>query len=285
MIRVWALGGLGNQLFQYALYYYLNLQGKDVCLDLSDFPKYELHNGFELTKVFEIDLNVCYSRDDSRLFRLPIKIVNRLKHMFFDKLQLQFLRENKELLEYRNSLKNSVLFEMNNVCLKGYWQKEAYLKTIRSNLQNILNFRLDQDMTSYHELLNNPNVILVHVRGGDYVSLRWTLSGEYYTNASRNFQYLTNPEYIVITDDVEFLETLSLPFNYKVIDDFKGSNSYLNMYLFSQAKNIILSNSTFSWWGAYLNKSAKKVVVPISWIPRKGYEAIYYPSEWIKVDV
>lgn len=283
MIKIWTLGGLGNQLFHYALYHKLKSLGKDVCLDLSDFTKYKKHQGFELTKVFDLEVNICNEDDLKQIsYRLPSRILNKIRRIIFHKLGWRFIVNNTTLYEQSSVEKNLKLFELNNIRLVGYWQREGYLASIRFDLQSALMFRVPHTKVKYLYELNQDESILLHVRGGDYVSLGWTLGVDYYLDALKEFIHIKNPNYYIITDDFDYLNSLELPIDYKVIDDYQKEDSYINMYLFSKAKNIILGNSTFSWWGAYLNLDAKTVIVSKTWIPVMGYETIIHPSEWIK---
>ena len=73
--------------------------------------------------------------------------------------------------------------------------------------------------------------------------------------------------------------------NCTYVDHNKGKNSYLDMYLMSLCKHNIISNSTFSWWGAWLNRNTSKIVVmPDRWLQNDSAQGIF-PSEWVKLEV
>jgi hypothetical protein len=286
MIKVWVLGGLGNQLFQYALFYYLNSQGKKVCLDTDDFLNYKRHNGFELYNAFNLVTSICEHNKSNRvkiyLTKLSSVINSKFNGLLISKFNIQ-INLFKRVFEYKTTHKNSKLFDLSDVKLIGYWQKESYLKLIRKDLQDHLTFNIKTDLTELITMLKKDNVVVIHVRGGDYINLGWELDETYYNAAIERFSQKPNTKYFIITDDKSRLEQLSLNFKYELIDDFNGHQSYINMYLISIARNIVLSNSTFAWWGAYLNSDYNKVVVPRIWLPISGYERIYYPEEWIIV--
>lgn len=286
MVKIWVLGGLGNQLFQYALYFYLNSQGKDVCLDTKSFINYKLHQGYELNSIFEIEPTVCSTprKNLSLLFLLKIFnfIISRVNSFLISKFDFQ-IKLNNQFTEYKSIKKNDSLFKLDNCQLNGYWQRQDYLRLIRKDLQKHLIFKINSDITNIIKKIQKDNSVIVHVRGGDYINQGWELGRDYYVNALKCFSDANLLNFFVITDDSKRLSELNLPFKYEVIDNFHGEFAYINMYLLTLAKNIILSNSTFSWWGAYLNDNCNIVTVPKKWIPVVGYDKIYYPEEWIKV--
>jgi hypothetical protein len=283
MISVWVLGGLGNQLFQYALYFKLTKENTNVCLDLSDFRDYDKHNGYELEKVFGLHCHQCEKTTNSK-YNIISKIIFRLEKFIFTKFDVQVNILGNTYYEFRNVYKNEKLFKKHKpIYLKGYWQRESYLKDIRSELQHSLRFKNTHLAKDLESEVKCDTSILIHVRGGDYRDLGWELNREYYLKSLSAFNHIKNPSYYIITNDIEYLNNLSLPIKYTIIDSFHGEESYLNMYLFSKAKNIILANSTFSWWGAYLNSSPNKIVKPKNWIPGKHSYEIYSPENWIEV--
>lgn len=273
-------GGLGNQLFQYALYYHLKSLGKTACLNIDSYLTQNVHQGFELEKIFNINLIICspINSNHNKFYKL-IKYLNGFLVYRLD-FQLKLI---KFYYEYSSSHKNSKLLTYYNLQLSGYWQKMKYLSQIRYNLHDDLNFNIEEDISILIKEISKDNSVLIHVRGGDYIQLGWELKIDYYQNALSSFSKLEEPNFFVITDDQGYLESLNLPCKYKLIDDYVGIKSYINMYLFSQASNIILSNSTFAWWGAYLNRDYNIVTVPKIWIPVGAYEKIYFPEEWIKI--
>lgn len=286
MVKIWVLGGLGNQLFQYALFYYLNSQGKNVCLNIKDFENYKLHQGYELNSIFEIEPTICLTPRKNFFPQFLIKvfyhIFSKINGYLVNKLDFQF-RLNNNFNEYKSIKKNDTLLKLDNGQLNGYWQRQDYLKSIRKDLQKHLVFKINSDITSITKRIQKDNSVIIHVRGGDYINLGWELGREYYINALKCFSDINLLKFFVITDDSKRLSELNLPCKYEVIDNFHGEFAYINMYLLTLVKNIILSNSTFSWWGAYLNDNCNIVTVPKKWIPVVGYDRIYYPEEWIKV--
>jgi hypothetical protein len=286
MLKIWVLGGLGNQLFQYALYYYLDSQGKDVCLDTENFVNYKLHQGYELSSIFGVEPSICLTPRKKLfppfLIKVASFIISKVNGYLVSKFDFQ-LRLNNKFIEYKSIKKNDSLFKLDYGQLNGYWQRQGYLGSIRGDLQKHLIFKIHLDISYITEKIQKDNAVIVHVRGGDYINLGWELGREYYVNALKYFSDTNLLNFFVITDDSKRLSELNLPFVYEVIDNFHGEFAYINMYLLTLAKNIILSNSTFSWWGAYLNDNYNLVTVPKKWIPDDVYDKIYYPEEWIKV--
>jgi hypothetical protein len=283
MLRIWVRGGLGNQLFQFSLYYYLRQQGKKACLYIQDFDRYNKHNGFELDKIFNLEIDICKNNSFPR-------IRNRIRQQFMN--FNNFLIRNYGILfpfgaimEFRNQNLNQLIYKTDNRFLMGYWQKETYLSDIRDELISTLVFRAKNE-SPWDNLVSSHSTVLIHIRGGDYRELSWMLKREYYLNAidEANKYLIGKARYLVITDDLDRLDDLNLPIKYTLVDQYYGDLAYINMQLMTRAKNLIIANSSFSWWGAYLNNNDANVFVPNYWIQSEGYERIHYLESWNIID-
>lgn len=284
MLIINVIGGLGNQLFQYALYYYLDINNYNVKLDDSYFDSYKLHNGFELTNAFKVQPRMA-KRSEVEKFKHGFKRSNNIFVLFekllFNKFDVQNTNNKSVKWEYRKSKKNLALFNLTDAYLVGYWNKEDYLLEIRETLINNLQFRvrypLDTINSNVLSLLNQENTIAMHVRGGDFrVSAR--LNEDYYIKAIEKISKRIEIKLILIfTNDEKFTRELLSDFSYTIVDNNKGDSSFMDMYLMSQAKHFVIANSTFSWWAAYLNKNANTVVYP------SVYNKISSFDNWIEV--
>jgi len=287
MYKIWVLGGLGNQLFQYVLYLHLSKFGKDVCLDISDYKYYQKHHGFELERIYDLDIRTCSKTNHSN--NLVFKITDRINRIFlyFRLPQIKskyFTYYEFKDFDYREFLKNN-----NSLYLKGYWQNSYYLNEYRNELIQLLKIKEkylnDSKLNHYCKLLQDSSSVLIHIRGGDYKELNWSLSKKYYSNAFKYiYDKIYSPVFYVITDDRDYASSILNDFKYELIDDFNGEMYFLNLYLISRARNIISSNSTFCWWGAFLNSTYDYILFPKKWISNASEIKIHFHGDWIKIN-
>lgn len=289
MITGKIIGGLGNQMFQYVFYKYLsNIKNIELRLDLEDFKTYSLHNGFELEKVFElkdkesINLDVSFHKSKFPLF---FKIENKLtnKNILFGK---KHFKENNYYI-------NPKIFDpiMNDFYVEGYFQTFKYIEYL--NNQGISLFKFNVSLNEQEKQIFQGNCISLHIRGGDYIqnSKDRSLFGnictvEYYKKAIEYIkQNVDNPKFIVFTNDINYAKTILLNEEYIIINWNNGENSFRDMYLMTQCKHNIIANSSFSWWGAFLNKNKNKLVLaPSKWFNSKSInQENILPSNWIKI--
>ncbi|MGL2995218.1 alpha-1,2-fucosyltransferase [Flavobacterium sp. TSSA_36] len=278
MKKIVMSGGLGNQMFQYALYLALKHKEKNVSLDCSLYSYVKMHNGFELDRCFGINkLENKFSRWNLLKLRLALK--SKLKTFVYS--DLNCYDEN--------------VFSNNSKYLNGYWQSEKYFIQIEDKIRQAFVFK-DIDNTNVDiakEVANNCSISL-HIRRGDYLGINiysGVCTESYYTKAvdlllSRMITQ-ENIKIYVFTDDVEFssafVKNIYVPC--QLININKNADSYKDMYLMSQCKHNIIANSSFSWWGAWLNRNPDKIVIaPQKWFnsSEENYKDIV-PENWIKI--
>ncbi|QDO81998.1 alpha-1,2-fucosyltransferase [Shewanella psychropiezotolerans] len=282
------VGGLGNQLFQYAFYIALKQQfNEEVKLDISQFNDYKLHNGYELELVFQLgetystkkEVEAIYSKNSTlpqkilRYFQRKIKVEERRKHEF----------------QYKNVL---VGLENKNVYFRGYWQSYKYFEAVEETLRNTLKFPPVSE-TNNLELLNkikNHNTVSIHVRRGDYVG-HSTLGGicttTYYKNAINLInQKVDKPLFIVFSNDIVWCEEYLSLQDAIFVDWNTEEKSYRDLQLMSSCNHNIIANSSFSWWGAWLNNKPNRIVIaPDKWIQGVEYINDLIPSTWNIVSI
>lgn len=288
MLIIRIQGGLGNQMFQYAIYKSLMANGKKVYIDKTYFNYSRSHNGFELENIFKIRPKYASEKQIYKLTGFyPFNFKNILFNKLYKVLSLGTLKNNvyfkrqKEkniLIEKDHSFIENI-FDFNEKYLDGYWQNIKYFSDIEKEILSDFTFQL-KNIGSENEdilkLINNTNSVCVHVRRGDYInnkSLGINLL-PYYKSAINHLTNNTNsPTFFVFSDDIKYCkEELDIP-EAKYIDWNQNERSYLDMYLMSQCKHNIIANSTFSWWGAFLNKNQDKIVIaPKSWFNDKSTE-------------
>ncbi|MFC0343553.1 alpha-1,2-fucosyltransferase [Epilithonimonas hispanica] len=238
-------GRIGNNLFQYALYFTLKNKCKTPVL------VYGWDEGFQ--KYFE-----KVSWVDSFYFR---KIIHRLITFFPKKTYSQY--DFEPLIDVKKGIEN-------NIVLDGYFQSllffENYEDVIRKNIK-IKTKYLAEFNERYGKLYQENKILAIHCRLGDYIN--WgneSLGGKnlvlpisYYKNALKNIEDIESHKIVLITDDKElakerfdFLEGIEV-FSESEIIDFQ---------LIKNATSIIISNSTFSWWAAFLSNTASQILAP-----------------------
>lgn len=272
MVIIGLSGGLGNQMFQYALYCKFKNLNKEVALDTSFFRSKqklrEIEIGIFPIKYCEIsDKQADEIRGYSYYDSFFEKIINKVKHKVYPPNFLIY----EDKIEYFQP----EIFDMDQVYLSGYWQNEKYFSDIENEIRTIFSFPLDMDSDNKEILsrLKQENSISVHMRRGDYLSEKnqnvygGICTERYYEKAFAYMnKHIKKPHYFLFTDDVEWAsENIRYP-NMTIVSNNKGRKSYIDMYLMSQCKHNIIANSSFSWWGAWLNQNEKKIVVaPKRW--------------------
>lgn len=281
------IGGLGNQMFQYAFYKYLSVNKKtDLKLDLSLFDNYLLHNGYELQNVFDIDEQIA-TQDEVKRLKSKCSLLFKIENKIFNKSFIfgtSHYKENKFYIDAK-------IFDekVKDFYVEGYFQTYKYIQELNQNL-----FQFQMKLSETEEQLLQGNVVSVHIRGGDYITSKKdnALFGnictkKYYKNAIKHIKNsVKDPIFLIFTNDKDYAVELLNGENFQIIDWNNGKESFKDMYLMSLCKHNIIANSSFSWWGAWLNNNDSKIVIaPNKWFNDNSiYQNDITPSNWIKVD-
>lgn len=277
MIIVRVTGGLGNQMFQYAMYKSLEKKGKLVKLDSKSFYETKKeHNGYELERIFDIKPNKPTKEDLEKFDENNISTLFKIKRKLFgDK---KFVYDTKEYVF------NKDVYKLKNSYLNGYWQSIKYFEGIENDIKKDFRFKNQLDNKNL-EILNeieNSNSISIHIRRGDYMSPEnYDMYGciatpTYYKKAIKVIEEkVENPTFFVFSNDMDWVKK-NIQINSRVfyIDINSGNGSYKDMQLMSNCKHNIIANSSFSWWGAWLNENKNKIVIaPKKWINREDVDS------------
>lgn len=271
MIIVAIKGGLGNQMFQFALYLKYKAMGKEVYIDDQIFtsglndPK-----ALKICDVFSLDYQMCSKRLSHQMADADISILHRIRRKFFGK---------KELCTHyiENDLDNNYhpeILEFNNMYLDGFWQSEKYFEDIKDEIFKNYMFSIEEhEMKKYLSGIRNTNSVSIHIRRGDYIGNSGydeICTESYYKKAiSYIKKNIDNPVFYIFSDDVEYVKEKYRNENMVIIDQYSGAKSHYDMYLMTQCKHNIVANSSFSWWGAWLNQNEDKIIVcPKRWSPK-----------------
>lgn len=285
------LGGLGNQMFQYALALALREKHPEeiIRIDTSAFNGYPLHNGYELKRIFNVNIpdatlkeqmTIFYPLRNYRMWQLGRKLLPKKKTVI---VELNDMRYNPEIRE----LKTSGYY-------LGYWQTEKYFSDIRSNILDAFSFPQVSDRVNRNLIMElcGKIAVSIHVRRGDYLNIgnaQGICTLHYYQNAILYMLKRVRPDvFLIFSDDIDWCRTnLSESFGEIqtiYVDWNKGKESYRDMQLMSLCNHNIIANSSFSWWGAWLNQNPEKIVIaPARWMNNGGWVDII-PNDWIKIN-
>lgn len=288
-------GGLGNQMFQYALASILAKKNNtDILLDMSFFDQTEKRLGhtprnFELA-IFNNDYVIASTRE--LLFFRQLSFFNKLKR------ELGF---NYPKIYYEPSFTyhEMVLVIKTPVYLKGFFQSYKYFIGYENLIKKVFTFPVDTLDELNEKVIANiksTNAIAIHVRRGDYVNDVTTQ--QYHGNCTLDYylkaiSLLTarNKDFTLFffSDDGGWVQEQfrDLPYPKFFVNHNKRENSWKDMMLMSSCNHNIIANSSFSWWAAWLNANPKKMVIaPKKWFAKseKGISAKdLIPPKWIRL--
>jgi len=282
MLIVWCLGGLGNQMFQYAFYRVLRAKHKNVKLDISEYEyrnsHNNLHNGYELERVFGVKPDYA-SCEDMKKFNQNI----------FNKI-LRKVAFKQDIVSQKDFGYSGKYFNLDNKYLKGYWQSEKYFKQYEDVIREDFTFpALDQRNEKIAEDIFASDSVSIHVRMGDYVN--HPLHGgicdlEYYAKAIEIiYAKIREPRFFIFSNDIAWCQNNLGLSNAVYVEGNYGDKSYIDMQLMSLCKHNIIANSSFSWWGAWLNQNIDKIVIaPKKWFNDSTINIDdVIPDEWVKI--
>ena len=277
--------GLGNQMWQYAFSLNYVLRNIPVKYDLSCYQRRQVHNGFELEKVFPtITLNKASLRDV--FFFVETKFENG-ENKFCLKKNRSIVQETPETeFSYDPSF-----MQKDNTFFEGFWQHINYFEKNFDEIKRAYIFNPINISDSYNyfmmEQILHSNAIAVHIRRGDYLQspVLLTLDMNYYDQALAHIkESISNPSFYIFSDDIEWAKQNIKESNAVFVQQEKKDNYYRDMQLMSMCKHNIIANSSFSWWAAWLNNYEKKIVIaPSKWVTHTiDINALIYPG-WIQI--
>ena len=293
MIIVNLMGGLGNQMFQYALGRRL-AQDKGVALKLDTqwFGKQNLRK-FELDK-FNITFKIA---SEEEIYSTRHFFRNRIIRKVYSIYQNQLPYFKRSFINEPNFgfFDHHILEVPKNCYLTGYWQSEKYFSSMEDTIRKEFTLKeiADSNFIELSKEMQNINSVSLHVRRGDYVTNPQTnkfhgvLSTDYYKLAVKLIQNkIDTPHFYVFSDDLEWVkERLNFVTPCTYIEGKKEGRDCEEMWLMSQCKHHIIANSSFSWWGAWLGNNPDKIVIsPNQWFADPNYKVPdLIPEKWIRI--
>lgn len=267
---------LGNQMFYYALYLRLISNGRKVKFDTRYYKDHPNHYRLD---IFIPEIPVASENEILAMFDANRDIVSRVKRKIYGK-QIRIFSE----IEKTSYAFDPDIFQVTHAYVDGYWQSEQYFTGIRHLLLKTFTFPAFSDERNIGLLkrINENYTVSIHVRRGDYLNGFPLMTPEYYQQAMSIFNNkFQKVFYIVLSNDLEWAKD-NIKFDEGVYVDWNtGSDSYRDMQLMTHCNSNIIANSSFSWWGAWLNNHEDKIVVaPSVWL--NGVETPdIYANNWI----
>ncbi len=285
------LGGLGNQMFQYAIGRAISLRSRqELKLDINEFNSYDLRN-YELD-IFNIQVQIA---SDAEIEKIKYRQIN-----FFKKIYCRIRRHDRRLSEryYKEKFYHydtDTVMIKNSVYLFGYWQSEKYFDDCKDIILHdfALKYPISKQSNHFKQMIHKRPSVGLHIRRGDYVNnlttnnYHGTCSLAYYQEAvSVIKKTVKSPHFFIFSDDIAWAkENLDFIQNKTFIKLSDSIPDHEEMLLMSQCKHNIIANSSFSWWGAWLNQNPEKIII----VPEKWFNDPVIntndliPEHWIRL--
>lgn len=278
------MGGLGNQMFQYAFGVALeHFHNDEVLFDASFF---DMRNGDGIIPHREYQLN---------LYNTDVKIAT--KGEIFRGMYKRSPDNPLKLLENKIIENNCGDYNAEIIRLpaggyyEGYFQNEKYFSDYREYIIKALTLKacLDEKNQILLSHIKESNSVSLHVRRGDYLKLQDIYEicdlGYYRRAVSYISSLVENPVFYVFSDDIYWVkENLKLDFP-TIYVDINSAKDYFDLELMKKCSHNIIANSSFSWWGAWLNENPDKIVIaPQKWLKnREMLQNSIIPKTWVKI--
>lgn len=280
---IWIDGGLGNQMFQYALAMEMQSLGTQVKIDVTKYADHHAHNDFELDRVFGI--------------RCPFADVSEIRRLGYEKANhwTEFLKRTpfrrKTIYNHESYDFDEQVLGLDGYYVEGYWQSERYFSDIREKIVETYQFPgLSEKQKIWEDQIRSTCSVGVHIRRGDYLDysyLQNICTIDYYKSAME-YMRVHNPakvEFYIFTNDFSWAEAHFTGEDCHFVKGNTGTESFRDMQLMSICRHNIVANSSFSWWAAWLNRNPQKIVVaPNRWTngPLEESKDVI-PGDWIRI--
>ena len=297
MIIAKLMGGLGNQMFQYAAARRLaNANNAELKLDISFLESAQ--KGY-IARVYELgSLNItaaiASSREVAEFTGRGKSHSENLLRFFLRSIGLNKQRATvyKELHFHFDP---QVLHLPDDTYLEGYWQSEKYFKDIGEIIRKefTVKYPLEGKNLELSEMLAGSDSVGIHIRRGDYVTDQKTrrVHGAcgldyYYTCVEEASKAIERPRFFIFSDEPAWVkENFSIPFSTTFVEHNPPDKGYEDLRLMGLCKHQIIANSSFSWWAAWLNRNPhKRIFAPKTWLQDRRHDTKdVIPDTWLKI--
>jgi hypothetical protein len=270
------MGGMGNQMFQYAFGKRISFQtGRELILDLSFLNRRDLGPNF------------VYRNYDLDIFNLSEhKIVDN----FNEKYELivdDFDFKSKDLTPIDTIIEKCLNNKSENIYIDGYWSSPKYFSEIINSEFSFKDPIINESTSLIQDILSS-NSVLLNIRRTDFLNgdFHGVFGKDYILNSINKLNKTEdNLKFFIFSDDIEWCNNNlhDIP-NSVIVDHIHKGNKFSNyLQLMTNCKHFIIPNSTFAWWAAYLSQNQnKKVIHPEIWL--KEFNAtcdlLFYGLNW-----
>lgn len=288
--------GLGNQMFQYAAGKALADHLKtNLLLDTTwydDSIQAQTPRNFELN-VYPIQGNLANQEIVDQLIRPSSNgLLNKLKHQLNRR---RAIHKQWAFIEPHFHFYSKFFEASSPIYLSGYWQSEKYFLPIADQIRQTFTIEIsiqEACFKTFKTIQSSTNSVSIHVRRGDMVKnpdvakIHGSCNLDYYLRCMKKVEErIKSPEYFVFSDDPLWCkQNLQSNFPIHFVSDNYAEKSYLDIQLMRQCKHHIIANSSFSWWGAWLNPNPDKIVIaPLNWFAHSEHNTSdLIPSSWLR---
>lgn len=271
------MGGLGNQMFIYASARAFSLKQKcKLYMDIQSYDSDKFGREYLLNN-----------------FLLYNKASVLSEHTFLSRIYRKVVLRNSEGF---NSFFEALNSNCSNVYIQNYFQDYTVFNSIRELLKKELSLKKppNKNWQNLRQNISQYESVAIHIRLGDYVNIGWCMDVEYYSTAIKTVkEYLKDSSkpvmFVVFSEDAhtskKMLDSLGLDINCLYVTKDFNLTDIEEFNLMRECDNFIISNSTFSWWAAYLGEKQKSIVVsPVirNWI-EDCWDENYFPENWLKI--
>ena len=290
------IGGLGNQLFQYAFARGISSQLKtDFLLDIDTSVVYKNERVHEFS-LGHFNVKIPQAHWYTMFGFVWLRRHKAIFNFIYHKLRFKKLFSSFYFIERFFCFDENVLKKKDGTYFEGFWNTEKYFKHVENEIRKEVTIvkLLSEYSQKISKKIQETNAVSLHVRRTDYVThkisneFHGVCPPEYYENAIKYIaERVSSPHFFIFSDDydwiVENFKSLQYPFT--CIKNGPDKN-FEDLMLMSQCKHHIIANSTFSWWGAWLNSKKDKIVIgPKQWFKNapKANTIDLFPAGWVKL--
>ena len=231
--------------------------------------------------MFQIAASIGLSKDTNHQVKIDYNHIGTLhrppsvyEENIFRNIPKLTEKLNEQNINVENFTYEKIKLPLSNIKLDGYFQSPKYFEHCKEEIINL-----------FSDKNNNPmrkGYVSLHIRRGDYTKLsqyHHNIDLQYYLNA---IDYFNGYNFLVFSDDIDWCKDNFKGDNFTFIE---GQDDVQDLYMMAECEHNVIANSTFSWWGAYLNTNPNKVVIyPDKWFGEANshLKSIdIFPDEWI----
>lgn len=284
------MGGLGNQMFQYS---FAKALGDDVLFDVSWFKR-DGNVDHAIYGLSDFNTNVNIATEEQVKSCLNESYLAQSVTNLYKIFGLKMFQTNRVYEKVRNKFQSELLHLNQDSYYDGYFQNPLYFNNIKNRLIN--DFKPKKELTADNlklfDKIQKTNSIAVSVRcKDDYVKLGWSLPWSYYNNAIEEIsKRIENPVFYLFADDINnAMQNIDCKFKMIPCPSYDDNSRYsCGIYMMSHCRHAIIANSTYSWWGGYLNINKDSIIMfPDGWLPnnkiiKSSYKDLKLDS-WVEV--